>query len=1165
MSADPEQTRALSGTSLVPVVAIGVSAGGIQALQTFFEAMPAKTGAAFVVILHLDPEHRSDLSSILAARTAMAVTQVQNRTPIEPNHIYVIPPNRQLTVCDGSLDTCEFKEERGRRAPIDHFFRSLADKLGDGFAVILTGAGSDGSVGIKAIKEAGGLIFVQDPNEAEYSSMPRSAIATGCADAVLPLGGLAERIAALIPIKQRFQDGKALETEEDVIRAILTYLNTRKGHDFSKYKRPTVLRRLARRMEVKQIPELSAYLNYLRENPEEIQALFGDFLISVTTFFRDPAAFDALENLVIPKLFEGKESSSIIRAWVPGCATGEEAYSIAMLLLEEASRRNPQPQIQVFATDIDSGALATAREGLYPIAIEADVSEERLSRFFTQDKEHYHVKRELRDSVLFALHNLANDPPFSRMHLISCRNMLIYFDRDLQRQACGIFNYALVPGGYLFLGQSETADSAGDAFGIVDKDARIYQSAGRLPQSALPPLRGFGTARLDALHSPAASARAATANDGAAHKQALEDFAPPSILVDGAYRILHLSESAGRYLRVPGGPPTSNISELVRPELRLDVLTALSKVFKRQRSSLTAPVLVTFNGTEAQVHLQVRPVMRKNAPPAALIFFMEASEDDVRAADLRSFSSAELRSDHATRALAEELESTKTLLHTSRQEYETAIEDLRAANEEMQSVGEEYRSTAEELETSKEELQSINEELQATNQELNLKVATISRAHNDLQNLISVSDVGTLFLDKDLRIRRITPKVADLLNITVNDEGQPISDFTHRLVNHPGLREDAREVLADLSPRECEVRSDAGRWYLLRMRPYRTIEDKIEGVVITFVDITARRQTENDLLESERRLQLAREANALGIIDYNAEANELWFDARCRQLWGLGEADPVTLDVFFAGIAESDRPKVQQALSQALDPAGNGAFCVEFRMAGKRQDQWLRALGRAFFTGAGKPSRWPRLVAILQDVSEAKAWDSHQSVLIGELSHRVKNTLAVIMAMVRQTLHDATEPEAMKKFEDRLFALSAAHDLLVKSGWKGAEIGVIVKRLLAVYPAFDQGRVTIEGPELVLSTHLTTAFVMILHELATNAAKYGALGENGCVAVTWRIVLPHTGRLLELVWQESGGPPVPANRGSGFGTFIIENGMSDAKVERRFEPDGLVCRIEVQL
>ncbi len=937
MSADPEQTRASNKTSHIPVVAIGASAGGIQALQTFFKAMPAETGAAFVVILHLDPEHRSDLSSILGARTPMAVTQVQKRTTIEPNHIYVIPPNRQLIVSNGSLDTCEFTEERGKRAPIDYFFRSFASQLGDGFAIILTGAGSDGSVGIKSIKEAGGLIFVQDPKEAEYPSMPRSAIATGCADDVLPLLGLAERIAALIPIKRHSYKGNVPDTEEGVLRAIFAYLRTKTGHDFSKYKRPTVLRRLARRMQAKQTPELKDYLELLRQNPQEIQSIFGDFLISVTTFFRDPAAFDALEKFVIPHVFEGKELSGVIRAWVPGCATGEEAYSIAMLLLEEAGRRYPRSQIQVFATDIDSGALATAREGRYPIAIEADISEERLARFFTLENEHYHVKRELRDSVLFAVHNLVNDPPFSRMHLISCRNMLIYFDRDLQRDACGTFNYALVPGGYLFLGQSETADSIADAFRIVDRDARIYQSAGRLPENALPPLRGFGTVRLDALKIPAIPGRAAAVNDGAAHKQALEEFAPPSILVDSAYRILHLSESAGRYLQLPGGLPTSNVSELVRPELRLDVLTALSKAFDRQRPSLTAPVVVKFNGTKAQVNLQVRPVARKNASPAALIFFVEASEDDVRAADFRSFSTAELRSDHATQALLEELESTRTLLHTSRQEYEAAIEELRAANEEMQSVGEEYRSTAEELETSKEELQSINEELQATNQELKLKVDTISRAHNDLQNLISVTDVGTLFLDKDLRIRRLTPKVMDLLNITAADEGRPISDFTHRLVNHPGLGHDAREVLADLTARECEVRSDAGRWYLMRMRPYRTVEDVIEGVVITFVDMTERRRAESDLLESERRLQLAKEATALGIIDYDAEAKELWFDERCRQLWGLGKADRMTLDVFFAGIAECDRPKAQHALSYALDPAGDGVIFRRIQDGGQER------------------------------------------------------------------------------------------------------------------------------------------------------------------------------------------------------------------------------------
>ena len=756
-AATPKLARKSDEDSRIPVAAIGTSAGGIQALQTFFEAIPADTGAAFAVVLHLDPEHKSDLAAILGARTAMPVIQVQSRIRIEPNHVYLIPPSRQLVLSDGALDTREFEEQRGKRTPIDFFFRSLANNLGDVFAIVLTGAGADGAAGVKAVREAGGLILAQDPDEAQYASMPRSAIATGCVDEVLPLRELAERVAAMVKTKQNVYEGKLRDTGEDLLRAIFSHLKARTGHDFSKYKRATVLRRLARRMQVKQITELDDYLKLLRENSGEVQALFGDLLISVTAFFRDPAAFEALEKLVIPHLFEGKDLSSAIRVWVPGCASGEEAYSIAMLLLEEASRREVHPHIQIFATDIDASALNTAREGSYPAAIEADVREERLRRFFIMEKDRYRVKRELRDTVLFAQHNLTNDPPFSRLDMISCRNVLIYFDRDLQRQACGIFNYALNPGGYLFMGASENADSPRNAFNLIDRDARIYQSAGNLPAASLPPTRAFGIMPLDAGQMPVAQAHAAPLGNAASHKLALEELAPPSVLVEGSYRILHVSESAGRYLQLPGGLPTANINDLVRPELRLDLLSALSRAFERQLASVTAPVMVKFNGTQAPVHLQVRPVSRQNTTPSALVFFIEASAEDLRGAEFRGFNSAEPGSDSAAKALADELKSTKTQLHTSRQEYEAVIEELRAANEEMQSVGEEYRSTAEELETSREELQSINEELQATNQELRFKVESVSRAHNDLQNLISVTDVGTLFLDSELRIRRFTP------------------------------------------------------------------------------------------------------------------------------------------------------------------------------------------------------------------------------------------------------------------------------------------------------------------------------------------------------------------------------------------------------------------------
>lgn len=461
-----------------PTVGIGTSAGGVRALQEFFSSLPENAEAAFVVVLHLDPAHQSELPAILAARTDMPVTQVSGRIKLEPRHVYVIPPNRQLLIADQHLSIVEFEEPRWQRAPIDLFFRSLAAQRHDDFAVILSGAGSDGAVGIKAVKEAGGIILVQHPDEAEYNSMPRSAIETGLADFVLPVREIAARLPELIANRNRVPTTETLVgSDKDAMQRILSYLRVRTGHDFSKYKKSTVRRRIARRMQVRRTATLPEYLAVLRENVDEAQALFADLLISVTTFFRDSNAFKRLIDLAIHTLFDDKSVSDAIRVWVPGCATGEEAYSIAMLLLEEADRRDLRPEIQVFASDIDAAALAGAREGRYPLAIEADMTEERLRRFFTRENDHYRVRRELRDVVLFAKHSLLKDPPFSRVDLISCRNLLIYLDRELQQQVCVTFHFALRPGGYLFLGSSESADSPVGLFRVIDRDARIYQRA----------------------------------------------------------------------------------------------------------------------------------------------------------------------------------------------------------------------------------------------------------------------------------------------------------------------------------------------------------------------------------------------------------------------------------------------------------------------------------------------------------------------------------------------------------------------------------------------------------------------------------------------------------------------------------------------------------------
>jgi two-component system CheB/CheR fusion protein len=458
-----------------PVVAIGASAGGVKALQALFESLPDDLNAAFVVILHLDPNRPSDLSSILAARTAMAVTQVLEPAKLEPNNVYVIPPDRRLLISDHQVATAEFDEPRGKRLPIDHFFRSLAQERGDGVAIILTGAGADGATGIKAVKDAGGVILVQDPREAEYASMPSSAIATGAADFVLPVRDMAGRLFELLRSKQQLRQPEAGLEDDEIIRGIMTLVRQRTGHDFSGYKRATVLRRLARRMQIVRSDRLQDYRRYLQENVEEAQALYADLLISVTSFFRDPDAFEVLAREVIPKLFDARTQADAIRAWVPGCATGEEAYSIAMLLLQESARRDVRPQIHVFASDLDVGALATAREGRYPVAIEADVSDERLRRFFSRQHDHYQVRPELRSLVLFATHSLLRDPPFSRLDLASCRNLLIYLDRDLQREACHTLAYALSPGGYLFLGSSEGVDEhSGSAYILM-----IYRSSAR--------------------------------------------------------------------------------------------------------------------------------------------------------------------------------------------------------------------------------------------------------------------------------------------------------------------------------------------------------------------------------------------------------------------------------------------------------------------------------------------------------------------------------------------------------------------------------------------------------------------------------------------------------------------------------------------------------------
>ena len=905
-----------------PTVAIGSSAGGLRALQELFNALPPDLGAAFVVVSHLDPSHPSELVSILRRRTPMPVNEVGESMPLEPNRVYVIAPDRQLRIDGREIATAPFDEPRGLRAPIDMFFRSLAAQHGDGLAVILSGSGSDGSLGIRAVKEAGGVVLVQDPDEAEYGSMPRSAIATGCADLVLPVADLARKLAEFIDRKQRLNLEQNREGAQDVVRRILSYLRARTQHDFSNYKRPTIVRRLMRRMQINRRDSLEDYFAYLRDNVEEARALFDDLLISVTTFFRDNSAFVALAEHVIPELFERQDGGESIRVWVAGCATGEEAYSIAILLLEEAARRETLPDIQIFATDLDASALTTAREGRYPAVIEADVSEQRLKRFFSREGDNYRIKKEARGLIVFAAHSVLKDPPFSRLDLVSCRNLLIYLQRDVQNQLLATLHYALKPGGYLFLGSVETVDARPSLFRIVDRKARIFQAvegkSERLALSPRPPLiPAFAAPRVGRAASPPAASGAAVR-----HGRALGEMAPPTVLVDADYRLLNLSETAGRYLMMRAGPPSQDLTQIVRPELRLDVGAALRRAFEKGEPTLSGPIPVRFNGAPHDVILNVRPVTRGRASGEALVMFIEGASTLGAPGGIDSAAPT----DAMISDLREDLTLAQDQLRSSRQDHEATNEELRAANEELQSINEEYRSTSEELETSKEELQSMNEELQTLNAELKAKLDDATHANSDLQNLIAATEGGTLFLDSQLRIRRFTPRITDLFNIAPGDEGRLITDFTHKL-KYDSLVEDVRTVLRDLAPIEREIENSGNDWRLMRIRPYRTVDDRIEGAVLTFVDVTPVHRAQGALRDSDQRFQTL----VLATSDVLFQMSPDW--AEMRQLDGRGflRDSPSTFTAWLSQyVPTEDQPLVTRAVNEAIRT--KSVFQIEHRV-----------------------------------------------------------------------------------------------------------------------------------------------------------------------------------------------------------------------------------------
>jgi two-component system, chemotaxis family, CheB/CheR fusion protein len=850
------------------VVGIGASAGGINALQKFFENVPDNSGMAYVVILHLSPNYDSKLAQVLQLVSKIPVQKVEEKTKIHPDQVYVIPPDKSLKMVDGHITVNPINTIEERRAPVDIFFRTLADTHHEhAIAVVLSGTGANGSMGLKRIKENGGTAFVQNPREAEYNEMPRNSIATDLVDAVLPVADIPGK---LIAYKQGLNSVRTIpekktneEEQEKAIREILTHLRVRTGHDFTNYKRATLLRRIERRLSVHNLPDLVSYSKFIRETNNEPQALLKDLLISVTNFFRDGKAFEYIEANVIPKILEGKNAEDKIRIWVAGCATGEEAYSLAILFAEKLFNTTDTPTVQIFATDIDEDALAVARDGVYSINDAADVSPDRLRRFFTKENDDYKIRRELREMILFANHNIIKDPPFSKLDMVTCRNMLIYLNQIAQTRAIQTIHFGLNPGGFLFIGSSESIDSSPELFVQVSKEHYVYQSRQvalrPIPVSDIQPSFRFGMSRIQETGTQERKAlERITYND--LHQQLLEKYAPPSVVVNSEFDLVHLSDRAGKYLAYSGGEPSNNILKLIRPELRLELRSGLYQALQNKANLELKNLKFALDGSEIPLNILIRPVFGPNEISRGyiLVIFDEQGSFDSDG----STENVETPFPVAHQ-LEEELVRSKAQLRGSIEQYEVQAEELRASNEELQAMNEELRSSAEELETSKEELQSINEELTTVNQELKIKIEELSQSNANFQNLINSTDIGTIFLDRSMRVNLFAPAIRNVYNLISNDIGRPLSDISHRLVDVDVLT-DAETVLDKLQNIEREVKTTDNRVFLMRIFPYRTSDDRINGVVITFIDISRRKKAELEVLRSESNLRTVMDS----ILDY---------------------------------------------------------------------------------------------------------------------------------------------------------------------------------------------------------------------------------------------------------------------------------------------------------
>ena len=940
-----------------PIVGIGASAGGLAAFEAFFSGMPANAdpGMAFVLVQHLAPDHKSILTDLIRRYTRMEVFEVEDGMKVLPNCTYIIPPNRDMAFLNGSLQLLEPSSPRGQRLPIDFFFRSLAhDQHERAIGIVLSGTGSDGTMGIRAIKGEGGMVMAQSPDSTEYDGMPRSAIATGLVDFELAAAAMpAQLIAYASHAFGHTRAGTVPEPKaESALKKVFIILRAQTGHDFSQYKPSTINRRIERRMAVHQISLIDDYVKYLRQTPPEVEALFRDLLIGVTNFFRDSEAFENLDREVIARLFIGKQKDSVVRVWVPGCSSGEEAYSIAILLAERQETLRQSYTFQIFATDIDSQAIARARAGFYTASVAADISPERLARFFIADTAGggYRIHKGIRDMIVFSEQNMIKDPPFSKLDLISCRNLLIYLGTDLQKKIIPMFHYALNPGGVLFLGTSESVGEFADLFNVIDRKGKLYKRKDDAYRAQLgvmgrflPPMSAISAARPK--HAPGGQPAfpIKLPLQELTEQALLRQCVPAGALVNAKGDIFYIHGRTGMYLEpAPGEVGVYNILKMAREGMRQELTIALHKAVTTKETVQVMGLRVKTNGDFTRINLTISPIPVTAVATEAPMFLVILESAPVQVSPVglpsdpeRAATQAGEDADKPTYAagsllristLERRLHANEEYLQTANEKLETSNEELKSSNEEMQSVNEELQSTNEELETSKEELQSVNEELSTVNTELQTKVSDLARANNDMNTLLAGTGIATVFVDYKMTILRFTPTTSAIINVIASDVGRPISHIVSNLPSYNTLVADIKDVLDTLIPKEVEVHTADDKFFMMRIQPYRTMENVIEGAVITFVNITEMQRMRESLRKANEQLRLAvvvRDArDAITVQDLDGRI--IAWNPGAVRIYGWSEAEALAMnirDLIPKELREAALARVQQlSLAQVLEP-----------------------------------------------------------------------------------------------------------------------------------------------------------------------------------------------------------------------------------------------------